>query len=182
MNRNESAQLFSLVKGNFPNAYKDIDNVQATIMINSWHRFFHDIPYQVMLLAVEKHCFTNDWPPTVKQLREAALAILKPQAPVTPFEAWEKVRKAIPKFGYMREKEALESFDATTRRIVKTIGWLNLCKATDERQDFQRKEFIENYKEFGTTEHDKYILPAGMLKKLQETASHKELNQPNEMS
>ena len=60
-------------------------------------------------------------------------------------EAWQEVLNAIRKYGSYQEKEALESMDETTRRVVNRLGFRNIC--TSEEIQVDRANFRMIYEQ-----------------------------------
>lgn len=60
-------------------------------------------------------------------------------------DEWLEVKKAIRKYGYCREQEALASLKPYTAKIVGYIGFQRLCMSTQEQQTWNKKEFIGEY-------------------------------------
>lgn len=60
-------------------------------------------------------------------------------------DEWLEVKKAISRYGYYREQEALNSLKPYTAKIVKYVGFQRICMATQEEQTWNKKEFIGEY-------------------------------------
>jgi hypothetical protein len=50
-------------------------------------------------------------------------------------DAWEEVLKAINYYGSYREEDALNSLDDTTRKVVKRLGFRNICMSENIEAD-----------------------------------------------
>lgn len=181
MNKEETKGLFLLVKGSYPNAYRDIDEVQLKIMVNSWHSFFEDIPVQVMVKVVQKHILNSVYPPSVKELREEALKIVSPTLLVSPEEAWESGMKAIRKFGRYRKDEGMATLSDSTKRVINSIGWERLCNCTDEDLGYLKNDFVKFYSDVEKDNKQVYLMPQGMLAKLQTMANQRQIEQKDEL-
>src|SRR6476620_7208311 len=99
MNKDETAKFLILVKSNYPNYYKDSDEFATNMLLNSWHKAFQDIPVQTMINVFDKHLITSRYPPTVNELREAALKIISPKPQISGEIAWEIASKTVSKIG-----------------------------------------------------------------------------------
>lgn len=75
-----------------------------------------------------------------KQISEMKLSNL-PEAE----DEWQEVINAVHRFGYYREKEALESLSPYTAKIVSYVGYKRICESTSEEQTWNKKEFIGEY-------------------------------------
>lgn len=91
-----------------------------------WFALLHDLDYQILSKALQKHMLTNKFKPTVAELREIYADLICPVISDWS-EGWEKVSKAIGHYGMYRTEEAMESFDEVTREAVKRLGFQNIC-------------------------------------------------------
>jgi hypothetical protein len=181
MNKEETKGLFLLVKGNYPNAYRDIDEVQLKIMINSWHSFFEDIPVVVMVKVVQKHILKSVYPPSIKELREEALKMVSPTKVDAPEVAWEKAITTVRKFGRYNKEKGYESLSPSIQRAIRAIGWDRIGDCNDENLGFLQNEFMKLYVEIDPATRDEYLLPKGMLQKINQISNQKQIEQSNEM-
>ena len=79
-------------------------------------------------------------------------------------EGWEQVLKAIKDFGYMRPKEAMDSFDDITRECVKRLGFINICKS--ENISVERANFRQLYEQIANRQRDAVKLPIGLQRQI----------------
>ena len=77
-------------------------------------------------------------------------------------DGWEQFRRAVGKYGYYQQEAALGSMDETTRRVVKRLGWKQLCESENQMQD--RANFRMVYEQEAQRKNEIAVLPA----KLQE--------------
>ena len=94
--------------------------------IELWFNQLADLDYTAAELALNKWVSTSKWSPSIADIREAALDIKVGAAPDWG-EAWESVIHAIRYFGTWQEREAMESFDEITRKVVRQMGFRDLC-------------------------------------------------------
>jgi hypothetical protein len=126
-----------------------------------WYRELHDIPYKVAEAALRKWVATNKWSPSIAEIRELTADIVNGEQ-LTWGEAWEKTLHAVRRYGYLNQKDALDSLDPLTRRCVENIGYLDICKSENimvERAHFQK--IFEIYSKRQQTEQR---LPGSLLK------------------
>ena len=107
-----------------------------------WFALLHDLDYQILSKALQKHMLTNKFKPTVAELREIYADLICPVISDWS-EGWEKVSKAIGHYGMYRTEEAMESFDEVTREAVKRLGFQNICLSENIVAD--RARFAEIY-------------------------------------
>lgn len=99
-----------------------------------WYKHLEDIPYETAVVALNKWVAVNKWPPTIADIREAALEVSTDAIPDWS-EAWETVLNAIRRFGPYRQTEAMESLDDMTRTVVRRLGFMTLCSSENVAAD-----------------------------------------------
>lgn len=149
----------ALVKGmkavyTSPNFLPDADSVKI------WYRLLEDMPYELANIAIQRHMATNKFPPTVAEIRQAAVQTV--DTPQNWADGWERFRRAVGKYGYYQQDAALASMDETTRRVVKRLGWKQLCESENQMQD--RANFRMVYEQEAQRKNETAVLPV----KLQE--------------
>jgi len=97
-----------------------------------------DIPIDVAQAAVMAHLSQSVYPPTVADIRSAAEKITAPNR-LEAIEAWELIVKAIRKYGYYREAEAMASLPPEIADMARRFTWEALC--TSENVDTLRAQF-----------------------------------------
>ena len=110
--------------------------------IDVWFALLHDLDYQILSRALQKHMLTNKFKPTVAELREIYADLICPTISDWS-EGWEKVSRAIGHYGMYRTEETMESFDEVTREAVKRLGFQNICLSENIVAD--RARFAEIY-------------------------------------
>ena len=130
MNKKEFALFASALRTYYPRE-KLLPNEQA---MELWFMQLQDIPYKLAELMLNTWVATNKWSPSIADIREKATSISKGEAKEWG-EAWQEVLKAVSKYGYYQEKEALESMDDATRRVVNRLGYRNLCLSEEIQVD-----------------------------------------------
>ena len=111
-------------------------------VMDVWFALLHDLDYQILSKALQKHMLTNKFKPTVAELREIYADLICPVISDWS-EGWEQVSKAIGHYGMYRTEEAMESFDEVTREAVKRLGFQNICLSENIVAD--RARFAEIY-------------------------------------
>lgn len=109
--------------------------------VRLWYEQLKDLDYSAISLAVSRWVQVEKWPPTIADLRKECQKVTGGEAALWVDE-WDKVSIGVrSRFGRYMEKEALESFSPITRRVVKAIGWKNLCDSENpmaDRAHFER--------------------------------------------
>lgn len=176
MDKQEAEKLLTMTKLCFPNAYKEMDELNLKMMASTWQTFFEDIPLSVMWKVIQAHALDNDFPPSIRQMREGALRILNPVSSLTsPEMAWETVIKKVRLLGRYRKDEAFTLLSDAERRTANALGWDRMCDCSDENLGYLRKEFINLYEDINSEHRKVDLMPQGMLQKLQEMSKQKQL-------
>lgn len=105
-----------------------------------WFRELNDIPFNVAEAALRKWVSTNKWSPSIAEIRESAANIQNGDM-LDWGEAWEQVCTAIRQYGFYEPKKALDSMDPLTRKVVKQLGFRNICVSENpmaERANFRQ--------------------------------------------
>lgn len=121
-----------------------------------WYRQLCDLQYGVAEAALNKWVATSKWSPTVADLRKNAIEI-KLGNQQDWGEGWERVLKAIRKYGTYDGKRALEELDEISRECVKRLGWYNLCMS--EHMTTDRANFRMIYEELAARRKEQAQLP-----------------------
>ena len=123
-----------------------------------WYEELKDIPFELAIVALRRHGNTNKFPPTIAELRQHAVTtVSKPQDWA---DGWEQFRKAVSKFGYYQQEAALSSMDETTRKVVRRLGWKELCISENPMQD--RANFRMVYEQEKERKGKKDVLSLGL--------------------
>lgn len=146
-----------------PNFLPDADSVKI------WYELLKDLPYELANIAIQRHMTTNKFPPTVAEIRAAAVGSV--YKPVNWSDGWEQFRKAVSKYGYYQQEEAMNSMDDITRKTVRRLGWKELCESENIMQD--RANFRMAYEQESNRSRETAVLPVelrGVIERLQESS------------
>lgn len=130
MNKKEFAIFASALRTYYPKE-NILPNEQA---LQLWFNQLNDISYDVAEVTLNKWVATNKWSPSIADIREQATDITQGAAKDWG-DAWQDVLRAIRLYGSYEELKALESLDETTRKVVKRLGFRNLCFSEDIQVD-----------------------------------------------
>ena len=132
--------------------------------IAMWYSLLKDLPYESASVAIQKYAMTHKFPPTPADIREQVVSI--GDESVDWGEAWGNVLKAVSKYGYMNESDALGSMDELTRTIVQRIGWQNICQSDIDEQTAIRANFRMMYEQSQGKERENAQLPTELKEKI----------------
>lgn len=134
MNRKEIINLIGIATANFPNLQQK--EMKPTAIL--WEKALSDISYDIAEKALIKVLSTSKFFPTVADIRDATAQITQPRT-LDAMEAWGLIGEAIRKFGFYRQKEAMESLPSDVADMVKRFTWRELCLS--ESPDTLRAQF-----------------------------------------
>lgn len=157
----ELVGLCSVNYRNFPEVGKE------ELLVSLWTTMLEDVSFQVAQLAVQKHMSESVYPPTVADIRAKISDISAPQG-LTAMEAWGSVIKSIQQYGSYREAEAIQSLDPLVQKVVRLLGFRNLCMSENEMAD--RAHFTKAYDTIVNRDRTESLMPArgrALMEKLQ---------------
>lgn len=74
MNKKEALQILAIMQAAYPNFYKGTkEEAMGTVAV--WCMQFHDVPAEIVLMAVHKLIGTNKFPPTVSEVKSKLVSI-----------------------------------------------------------------------------------------------------------
>lgn len=138
MSEKEFEMIAAAIKASYPNANVLPDKFAMRL----WYEMLCDLDYSIAQNAVKEHISVSPFPPKIADIRQKCADRMVPQIGDWG-EAWGEVEHAIRYFGYMREKEALESMSEITRKVVRRMGWRNICMSENVVAD--RAHFSQIY-------------------------------------
>lgn len=128
-----------------------------TRKLRLYELMLQDLPGDVLEAAALQHIATGTWFPTIAELRKLAIDLMAPEA-APAIEEWGKVVRAIRAVGHT----GTPVFDnPITDRVVKALGWRDLCMADDVGHVANRARFLDGYAAHMRRERDAlYTHPA----------------------
>lgn len=124
-----------------------------------WFRQLQDIPFPVAEAILAKWVATNNWSPSIADIRDGVAEIQNGGPAPDWGEAWDQAMNAIRRFGSYDEDGALASLPPLTRETVRRLGYKSLCWS--ENQVADRANFRQVYEILSKrkVETDKIPLP-----------------------
>lgn len=166
MEKPEVIQLLGVIAAAYPNM-KEID--KATVAI--WYDCLKDIDTNTALVAVKKHILENSYPPTIADIRKQITEVtVLANERLDCATAWGEVEKAIRDYGSYNETEALESMSPLTRKVVKQIGWREICLS--ENLSVIRGQFLKMYDAIAEREKRDMLLPDSFKQEMKQIAKN----------
>lgn len=164
MRRSEIIQLITLCSANYRNWPED---GKESAVVELWETMLEDVEFDHGKLAVQKHMSESVYAPTIADIRAKISDISAPQG-LTAMEAWGSVIKSIQQYGSYREAEAIQSLDPLVQKVVRLLGFRNLCMSENEMAD--RAHFTKAYDTIVNRDRTESLMPArgrALMEKLQ---------------
>lgn len=146
-----------MIQSLYPNQLKNSEDTNFDLTAKLWQRIFADEPFSECTRALMEYAILNKFMPHPSDLKEIVVKFRNPEAFKPAQEAWEEINKAIRRFGYYRQSEAFKTFDPKMKRVVKAVGWANLCHS--ERLDSLKRSFFDMWNSINTAEQVSLKLP-----------------------
>lgn len=118
MERSDVLKIMAVLRGAYPQFYRNIDRKEAEDTVNLWLDLFRQDDPQLVAAAVKSVIEGDEkgFPPTIGQVK-AKMRLLTDSDEMTEAEAWELVSKAI-RNGLYGAQEEFDKFPPVIRRIV----------------------------------------------------------------
>lgn len=154
-------------------AYPNMREVEE-ITVGIWHDCLKDVDTKIAVAAIKKYILENVFPPTVADIRKQVVNIQAPGGEILDAtSAWSEVMSAMRNYGFYKQKEGLSSLSPVTLKVVKAIGWRELCLC--ETLDVIRGQFLRMYETMAKREMEDRLLPIGFKNDLVRLAEDKSL-------
>jgi len=160
LKKTETVQLLAVINAAFP-------NMQVTeAMVSLWHELLGDLEFNLAKAAVKKLLLESPYPPSIADIRKRAAEIITPpEERIDASEAWGEVIRAIHRYGYYRQEEALASMSPRTAKVVRYMGWQEICLS--EEPSVIRGQFLKMYNIVTEREKQERLLPASLKEEIQ---------------
>lgn len=119
MERNEVLQIMAVLRGAYPQFYRDLTRKEAEDTVNLWHAMFADDDASLVGAAVKAIIVsdTREFPPNIGIVKEKMREMTQPKE-LTEAEAWGLVSKAVRNSIW----DSKEEFDKLPQDIQKLVG------------------------------------------------------------
>lgn len=155
MDRVETGKLLAIMSAAWPNF--EVDKAKHAI----WHEMLGDVEFEIVQVALKKLILESPYPPSIADVRRQVVEIMTPPGDqMEPAEAWGAVLQAVRQWGYYREGEALKSLPDRVARVVRMMGWQELCAS--EEPDVVRAQFMRMYDQIRTRDNRVALLPQAL--------------------
>lgn len=173
MDRIETLKIFSAIKAEYRNHFKDITAVDANAMVDLWTDMFADVDYNIVGAAVKSYMLTNTsgHPPKVGQINEIIRKLTQPEA-MTEQEASNLIFKALSNSIYNAESE----FDKLPPILQTLVGSPNMLREwammdSDTVHSVVASNIMRSYRVAEERHRVKEALPSNIRAMLEEAAN-----------
>lgn len=143
MNKEEILKLIKMLKISYPSYFRELQDDEIVLMTQLWERKFGNYTLEQVSQAIDNLTSKSKYMPSISEILNEITLITTPQLKLNPYSEWEKVLKAVRKYGTYGEEKALASLEEPTSTIVRQMGWYNIC--TSEAIEWKRKRFEEMF-------------------------------------
>ena len=177
MTEKETLQIMTVLQTAYPGFYRGMAAQQLAQAEQLWQYQFGGKDYQIVWAAVNRLIATRTetWPPTIGEVNEAIYQMQNPDV-LSPMDAWNLVRKAIPHCGYysMREYEKLPEQVKRAVRPEQMREW-----ALDEHfnEGVASSNFMKNYREMQSREKQDRMIPDNVRQLISRVADKMKLEE-----
>lgn len=166
MNREETIKIMSVLRGAYPQFYRNTTKQDALDTVNLWAEMFQDDPVELVAAAAKALIVTDakGFPPSIGAVKEKLRQIAQP-AQMLPAEAWAVVWRAVQRSGYNSRSE-FEKLPDTLKRLVGSPEQLKAWSQMDANtvQSVIASNFQRSYQARAKQEADFQALPEDVKK------------------
>lgn len=166
MKKTDIIKILTMLSSAYPNM-KEITEITVDI----WYDCLKDIDIKIALPAIKKHILESPFPPSVADIRKQISEVTTPEGNrLDGAKAWGEVVKAIGTYGYYREEEAIKNMSPITAKVVKYMGWQEICHS--DKPDVIRGQFLKMYDTVAKREEQDRLLPGTFKEELKRIAAN----------
>lgn len=138
-----TTQEFAMAMAFLGQAYgKEFAEEQVTV----WYSFFGKEDPDAFQAAITRLIPKCRFMPSIAEIKEEIAELKHPELRLKPEEEWDKITRAIHRYGIYNADEAEKSLDPYTRMVLGHMGgFRKLCMMEDD--DWPRKNFMSLWKE-----------------------------------
>lgn len=138
-----------------------------------------DLDYEIVQIAAKKHILSSAFPPSIAEIRQKAVEIMRPYRPGAA-GAWESVNRALDKHGYYQAAEGMASLSPLAARVVRMIGWTRMCLS--QNLGVERGQFMRIYDEMRERQEAEQLLPEALKAQISALADKPTLKEGGAMA
>lgn len=177
MTLEETLKVFSVLKANYPNFYKNISRIDAEAQVNLWCEMFQDTPYELVGTAVKSYIAvdTDGYPPNVGRIKEQIRKLTQTEE-LSEQEAVNLIIKAASNSSYHSQEE----FDKLPSVLQKLVGSPNQLREwavmdRDVVNSVVSSNLMRSYRVIAERERQQQALPSSIRTMLAEATDRLKL-------
>lgn len=138
MNTQETVKMFSIIAALYPRDEK-FCKADKTMLL-AWAEMLADIPHDLAMSAIKMHAVESQFPPSIAEIRKAAVSLTQPQLSITAEEAWDKALRAVRQYGINLKQQALATLPKEVAEFIERSWYKDIC--TTQNIDVVRGQFF----------------------------------------
>ena len=162
MTKKEVAQLFGAIASLYPSekAFKSAE----IPMIEAWHELLQDIPLQTAAKAVAAHAATNNFPPTIAEIRRFCI---QADGGESAEQAWARVLSALKDSAY-HSAERFAELPEVCKRLVGSANVLKEWAISEDQTSVSvaRSRFLAQYDIEKRKDQERKMIPPSVRQAL----------------
>lgn len=158
MKKTELIKILSYAVVNYPNFQLD------DLRIDLFYNMLKDLDKDLLQIAMLKHISISNFPPTIADLRKLCVEIGSKDMNKDSASAWGEVTLGIRRYGVYEPEKAYKLMSPLTQKIVKQIGWSNICGSTNP--GVERGQFIKMYDTYKNRIKSEQQIPSFISEKI----------------
>lgn len=162
MERSDVLKIMAVLRGAYPQFYRNINRQEAEDTVNLWQDMFRADDPQIVAAAVKSVIEGDEkgFPPTIGQVK-AKMRLITGSDELNEADAWQMVAKAI-RNGIYGAQEEFEKFPPIVRRIVGSPNTLREWARMDTEtvHSVVSSNFQRSFRAISAKEHEYTKLPA----------------------
>lgn len=161
MNRDETKQILTILRINYPHSFKNFTYEESEMFLNLWAEAFKEDSVDLVIAAIKAIIYgdTREFAPNVGQVKAKMFDLMNQDEP-TEQEAWNLVFKAL----CNSISNAEEEFQKLPKLIQSVVGSPSMLKSwavmdINEVQTVVASNFMRGYKARANVEKQNQLLP-----------------------
>lgn len=164
MNKQQTAQLITLIKRSYPNSFNNQTEQQTMETMLVWADLFKDYPFEIVQKALKDYIMSNNspWAPSPGQLNAIIASYVTDQDDqLNGYQAWDLVLKTMQSSEmHYHPEEAYKSLPEIVRDCIGSYNVLKEWSLTDYNDlKFIKNNFLQRFKEQKEYKQDRLKLP-----------------------
>ena len=163
--KQDVVKLFGVITNLFPND-KRFASADAN-MVSAWHELLQDIDFGIAAKAIAAHAATNDYPPTIAEIRRFCIKANGESAE----QAWARVLHALKDSAY-HSAERFAELPEVCKRLVGSANVLKEWAISEEQTSVSvaRTRFLAQYDIEKRKETERKMIPSAIRQLLDEVS------------